>query len=399
MTACRVFATSNLVAGLIINKKVSAKDLHLMEAPILLKHHKLHVNDRKTWDESYCQEYQGLVDIDTWEYISEADYLASKQMFGNLLPTMAISTIKYDGEGKPIRAKYRIVALGNLDSHDWSKRDCFVPVLSQMELRLLTAIAVRNKCVPKMGDITQAFCQSYLPKGEDYICRPPAGCPIMPCDTYLKLKKTLYGLKRSPKHFYNLAVKTLNSIGMYQHPYSPCLFIGTPIQGQPPLYLGLYVDDFIYFSTSQRVEEKIEKSFNAKLDMDLSGDISYFLGIKFDPRRHDNGHLTIKLSQEAFNDTLTAIAKLDGDGVSEPKSPYRNGLPIDKIPTTTTKDPELQCKHNALLQTLVGSLNWLYISTQPDIQPVTNMLVPIQIPLPHWGFDPHMGEFLALTRK
>jgi hypothetical protein len=243
-----------------------------------------------------------------------------------------------------------------------------------MELRLLTAIAVRKKCVPKTGDITQAFCQSYLPEGENYVCRPPPGCPITPSNTYLKLKKTLYGLKRSPRHFYDLAVKTLNSIGLYQHPYSPCLFFGTPIPGYPPLYLGLYEDDFIYFSESREVEETFEKDFQSKLDMDLSSDISYFLGIKFTPHRHNDGHITIKLSQEAFVDTLVSSAKLDGDGVNEPKSPYRNGLPIDKIPQDKDVPYDLQQKYNALLQTLVGSLNWLSISTRPDIQPITNML-------------------------
>ena len=150
--------------------------------------------------------------------------------------------------------------------------------------------------------------------------------------------------------------------------------MGTPIAGQPPLYLGLYVDDFIYFSKSREVEQKFEQSFQSKLGMELSGDISYFLGIKFTPKRHDKNHVSIKLSQEAFIDTLVELANLDGDGVNEPKSPYRNGLPIDKIPSNKDVGYELQQKHNALLQTLVGSLNWLAISTRPDIQPVTNML-------------------------
>jgi len=34
---------------------------------------------------------------------------------------MAINTIKYDELENPKRAKYRIVALGNLDPHNWSK--------------------------------------------------------------------------------------------------------------------------------------------------------------------------------------------------------------------------------------------------------------------------------------
>ena len=109
------------------------------------------------------------------------------------MPTMAISTIKYDGNGNPDRAKYRIVALGNLDPHNWTKDDCYAPVLSQMELRLLTSLAVRSKTFLKSGDIKQAFCQSYLPQGEDYVCIPPPGCPRSQKHTYWKLKKPFTG--------------------------------------------------------------------------------------------------------------------------------------------------------------------------------------------------------------
>ena len=247
-TARRVRLTSNLIAHQIMARKVSAKDLHLLEAPSLLKHNKLHPDDKRIWDESYREEYQGLVDIDTWETITEEEYQQTKHLYKGTMPTMAIAVIKYDKNGKPDRAKYRIVALGNLDPNSWSKSDCFAPVLSQFELRLMVAIAAQKNCTPKSGDVCQAFCQSYLPKGENYICRPPAGCPLTPKDAYWKLKKTLYGLKRSPRHFYELAKKILLSIGFTMHPSSPCIFVGTLIPGEPPVYLGLYVDDFIYFS-------------------------------------------------------------------------------------------------------------------------------------------------------
>lgn len=123
IAARRIKATANLVAGLIVTKKVSAATLHDKTAPTLLNHHKLHPTDKLIWDRSYDDEYDGLVNIDTWETITEEDYQRSKHMFGKLMPTMAISTIKYDGDGKPDRAKYRIVALGNLDPHHWNKDD------------------------------------------------------------------------------------------------------------------------------------------------------------------------------------------------------------------------------------------------------------------------------------
>ena len=124
---------------------------------------------------------------------------------GNALPSMAISTIKKDSDCDPIRAKYRIVVLGNLDPHTWSKRDCFAPVMSQLEFRCLIASAVCIQRPPKSGDFQNTFCQSTLPPNEQYIIRPPHNCLLTPPRTFLRLLKTLYGLKRSPRHWFDLA--------------------------------------------------------------------------------------------------------------------------------------------------------------------------------------------------
>jgi len=106
---------------------------------------------------------------------------------------MAITTIKYDGNNKPKRAKYRLVVLGNLDYHTWSKEDTAAPVMSQLELRLLTSIAVFHKRVLKNCDVKQAFIQSSLPPDEEYFLRPPPGCPRSKLGQYWHLLRSLYG--------------------------------------------------------------------------------------------------------------------------------------------------------------------------------------------------------------
>ena len=42
----------------------------------------------------------------------------------------------------------------------------FPQVLSAVELGLLINLSVNHKCIPKTGDVSQAFCQAYLPKNE-----------------------------------------------------------------------------------------------------------------------------------------------------------------------------------------------------------------------------------------
>ena len=154
----RVGAKSNVIA-----RHISAKGMTSPIEPSLCKHHELPKEDQEIWDASYKEEYDGLVNLDTWDFVTEDEYQKLKHVVGKALPTMAISTIKRDGNGNPVRAKYRIVALGNMDPHNWDKAECYAPVLSQAELRLLTAIATQSKRKLKSAEVSQAFCQSYLP--------------------------------------------------------------------------------------------------------------------------------------------------------------------------------------------------------------------------------------------
>jgi hypothetical protein len=57
---------------------------------------------------------------------------------------MAIATIKYDAYNHPKHAKFCIVVLGNRGYHHWSKESTAAPVMSQLELRLLTSLAVSH---------------------------------------------------------------------------------------------------------------------------------------------------------------------------------------------------------------------------------------------------------------
>jgi hypothetical protein len=79
------------------------------------------------------------------------------------------------------------------------------------------------------------------------------------------------------------------------------------------------------------------------------------------------------MSQEAFIKSLCESVGFNGP-TSNPSTPYRSGYPIDSIPTTCNSDPTKQSKIQHKMKTLIGSLNWLSISTQTDIATITNVL-------------------------
>jgi len=355
-----------------IAKHVSAANLTSKDVPTLIQHKLLCQTDKQIWDDAYAEEYFGLQNLPAWTTITQKqfDSLDSKRKYA--LPTMAISTIKYDEHNRPKRAKYRIVALGNLDPNDWSKSDCYAPVMSLLELRLMTVLAIKKRRFLKCGDVKQAFCQAILPPNEQYILKPPPGCPLTPPNSYWMLKRTLYGLKRSPRHWYEKAVSFLNTIGLHQCKHAPCLFTGHLIQGQPPIYLGLYVDDFVYFSESSEVEHIFEKKLQELTQVDFMGQVSHFLGIRFQWRQTKTD-IHVHLSQQAFTENLINQAGLDNPSVTTNLTPYRSGYPIDSIKSVKLPQ-EQQAQLEQELRSYVGSFLWLSQGTRPDIATITNIL-------------------------
>ena len=366
-------AQSSISLSSAVASHVSAKSLSSTDAPNLIKHCELNANDKRIWNLAYEEEYKGLRDLPAWVTISEQEYIENKNIYGSLLPTMAISTVKYDEDGKPKRAKYRIVALGNLDPHNWSKPDCYAPVMSMLEVRFMTSLAVKHKCTLKSGDFKQAFVQANLPAEEKYVLKPPPGCYLTPKNTYWLLRRSIYGLKRAPRHWYHKAINILKSIGLQPCENAPCIFKGVILENEPPIYLGLYVDDFIFFSTSAKVEKAFQTKLKESTSVDFMGEVSHFLGLKFQWRKSKT-RVKVHISQEAFADTLIQQAGLSHLSTSTNKTPYRSGYPVDKIPPDPTLTTAQQQAIQAQYRSLIGSLLWISQSTRPDLSTITNIL-------------------------
>ena len=97
----------------------------------------------------------------------------------------------------------------------------------------------------------------------------------------LKLKRSLYGLKQSPRNFF-LHLKTkLESVGFEQSSVDPCLFISDKV------LLVVYVDDTLLFSPKEEyINEMIEQMTNTSIKLEVEEqDVAGFLGISIKPVR------------------------------------------------------------------------------------------------------------------
>jgi len=147
------------------------------------------------------------------------------------------------------------------------------------------------------------------------------------------LIRSLYGLKRVPRIWFDTLCSHLKLMGLRQMSPNSYLFNGNIIEGGPPIYIAIYVDNIIYFSTSDSVEKKFEELLGNLVSVDFMGQVSHFLGIEFAWQHHPDGNISVSLTQQSFAENLIESLGFDTLNASSFATPYRSGLPIDSIPT------------------------------------------------------------------
>jgi len=163
--------------------------------------------------------------------------------------------------------------------------------------------------------------------------------------------------------------------------------------------VGIYVDDIIYFSASDGVEQKFEDLLSSIGQVDFMGQLSLFLGTEFTWTRHPNGHLTVTLAQQSFIVTLINSLSIRSAHTSTFSTPYRSGHCIDSIlhePMSSAARDELRLRY----QSLIGSLNWLSTTTCPDLSTVVMLLAQHQSdPSPaHYEAALYAAQYLVNTK-
>ena len=127
---------------------------------------------------------------------------------------------------------------------------------------------------------------------------------------YWKLNKTFYGLARSVHHWCVKMSKILKEIGFIPIGQDRCVFMTTQIPGKLSIYLGLCVEDFIYYSTSDELEELFEQGLQSKIKVDFMGTVSWFLGQAYKWFTTSNSRVKCHIFQEVLVKQLPKRNKL-----------------------------------------------------------------------------------------
>ena len=201
-----------------------------------------------------------------YKKISRIQYLALKRAveIPNAIPLLCVLVVENDKERKPLCANSFIIFLDNFKDWVYQKSQLYALVLKNSFFRILSTKSVRHKWILQQCDCKNTFCNTTLTCDEGTVIRPPIGELAFQDDNYWLLKKTLYGLHRSPHCWYNMIKGILLRMELNTSQHDLCLISGVLTNPYYPsctselwyqLHVGRYVDDFVFYSSYSAQED------------------------------------------------------------------------------------------------------------------------------------------------
>ncbi|RVW14559.1 Retrovirus-related Pol polyprotein from transposon RE1 [Vitis vinifera] len=268
------------------------------------------------WKAAMNEEMKSLQKNETWELV---ECPPGKKPVG----CRWIYTVKYKADGSIERFKARLVAKGYTQTYGIDYTETFAPVAKINTVRVLLSLAANLDWPLQQFDVKNAFLHGELSE-EVYMDLPP-GCMVSEkqCQKVCKLKKSLYGLKQSPRAWFGRFTKSMRAFGYRQ------------ITGNDP-------------EERKALQNYLSREFEMK---DL-GPLKYFLGIEVS--RSSEG---IFLSQRKY--ALDLLQETGMSGCQPVNTPIEEGLKLCVEPNQVSTD-------KGRYQRLVGRLMYL-AHTRPDL--------------------------------
>ena len=176
-----------------------------------------------------------------------------------------------------IHNKACLVAQGYFQVEGVNFDETFAPVSHMESIRVLLALACHLKFKLYQMDVKTTFLNRFL-KEDVYVARPKRFIdPHFP-NHVLYLKKTLYGLKQTPKAWYDRLTQYLVSHDFIRRQADQTPFIKR--ENGELIVAQVYVDDIIFGSTKDELAYSFSKLMQAEFEMSMIGELNHFLGLQ-----------------------------------------------------------------------------------------------------------------------
>ena len=138
-------------------------------------------------------ELETLEGMGAWEIVDQTDDM-------NVIDSTWAFKLKRYPDGLIKKVKARFCARGDQQIEGIDFFETYAPVVQWTTVRLMLILEILLKLKSKQGDVTAAFLHAELEEGEEVYVAMPQG--FKKPGKVLKLRRTLYGLRQSPRAFW-----------------------------------------------------------------------------------------------------------------------------------------------------------------------------------------------------
>ena len=252
-------------------------------------------------------------------------------------------------DGKIERYKARLEAQGFSQRFGSDYDETFSPVVRLESVCTLIGLSVHYQLQLHQLDVTTAFLNGQL-KEEVYMTQPEGFVQLGKEHLVCRLRKSIYGLKQSPRCWNTALDAHLKQLGFVQTESDLCIYCAP---GEPCL-LGVYVDIVLAAKATIKIHE-VKQGVEQKFAIKDMGRLHNFLGIKV---VHNDKTGRVWIGQPGYTHRLLKRFKM------EEAKPV--AAPVD----TSTKLIDVECNNFPVpceFQSAVGGLLFLAHATRPDI--------------------------------
>jgi len=217
------------------------------------------------------EEMRSLQKNSTWEVV---DLPTGKVPVG----CRWVFTIKHKMDGTIERFKARLVAKGYTQTYGIDYIETFALVAKINTVRILISLVVNRDWPLYQFGVKNMFSHGDLQE-EVYMKLPP-GC-IMQTQGNIqvcRLRKSLYGLKQSPRAWFERFTKFMKSIGYKQSNSDHTIFL--KIDKKAITALIVYIDDIIVTGNNLEEKKALQNHLAQEFEMKSLSHLKYFLGIE-----------------------------------------------------------------------------------------------------------------------
>ena len=332
--------------------------------------------EKDKWQAAINEELSSMHKNQVWKIVKRPFATSEDEEEPNIMDSRWVLKRKQEKDGKD-RYRARLVIRGFKDKNWYDLAETYAPVSRLPLVRSVIAILNKYNLDVVQMDVKTAFLNGEISK-EIYKEIPDGTKHTKTFKEHhvCKIERALYGLKISPKKWYERFAKEARKIGLESHDLEPCLFIWRI--GNKILILLLYVDDMLIASNDlKKLREVIYKLQNIFEMTDL-GEPKNFLGITL-RRNREKG--IISLTQETYINKI--LERFNMSKCYQKRTPMITRQTQNRERREREEDSDNMVyetpKFNTLYREAVGSLMYLANATRPDILYAVNVLSRHQI--------------------